>query len=76
MDFREVGFTDDAINFPLSPGAACIVAEHNGIPPHLMPTEFWFAPNEYMRDWLEWLAVQKATGQPYKDGKSWKSYLD
>ena len=63
-EFRAVGFTEAAANFPLSEEGIAIVAEHNGVEPDRMPRAFRYAPNPWMRDWLEILGQRKAQGLP------------
>jgi hypothetical protein len=65
--FRDVGFTADAANFPLSRAAQEVVAEHNGVTVERMPEAFKYAPNAYMRDWLE--ALGSAATRRHASGR-------
>jgi hypothetical protein len=66
-EFRAVGFTAAAAEFPLSNSAAEIVAIHNGVARIAMPPAFFYAPNAYMRDWLEALGERLARGETVRD---------
>jgi len=52
-DFRAAGFTAAAASFPLSDAACQWLADFNGVPVEKMPLAWRYAPNEYMRKWLE-----------------------
>ena len=52
-DFRAAGFTAAARAFPLSAGAQQWLADFNGVAVAAMPDAWRFAPNAWMRDWLE-----------------------
>ena len=52
-DFRAAGFTGAARAFPLSAVAQQWVANFNGVEVGAMPDAWRFAPNAWMRDWLE-----------------------
>ncbi len=52
-DFRAAGFDANAINYPLSEAACQWLADFNGIEIEKMPAAWRYAPNAYMRDYLE-----------------------
>lgn len=52
-EFRQAGFTIDAINFPLSEIGQRWIAISNGIPVESMPRAWRFAPNAYMQRYNE-----------------------
>ena len=61
-DFRAAGFTGAARAFPLSAVAQQWVANFNGVEVGAMPGAWRFAPNAWMRDWLEREAERWAMG--------------
>ena len=63
-DFRAVGFTGAARNFPLNEAGKRAVASLNGTTVAKMPAAFCYAPNAYMRDWMEWLGLELEEGRP------------
>ena len=63
-EFRAVGFTAVAAEYPLSEAGSAIVAEHNGVQLDRMPVAFRYAPNPWMHAWLEDLGRRKAAGLP------------
>lgn len=69
MDFRKSGRTDDAINYPLSPEGAEIMARHNGTTVAEMAPEFHYASNAYMQAWMNELGARLARREPVKNGK-------
>ena len=72
LDFRKVGFTADAINYPLSEGGKEIVALHNGVGVATMPAEFSYAPNLYMQRWMDALGARLEVGLAVKhDSGRW-----
>lgn len=71
LDFRKAGFTDAAIDFPLSDAGCAIVAEHNGIAPDQMPPEWRYAPNAYMQRWLDALGTLKMEGRTVRIEGRW-----
>lgn len=73
LKFRSVGFTDAAIDFPLSEGAIEIIAIHNGVDVSKLPQEFKYAPNVWMCCWIELLADKKSRGHVVRDGTRWLS---
>ncbi len=52
-EFREAGFTGAAREFPLSDAACAWLAAFNGVKIEQMPRAWRYAPNEWMRDYLE-----------------------
>lgn len=60
--FRAVGFTAAAAEFPLSEAGCAIIAEHNGVESAQMPAAFRYAPNPWMHAWIEELGRRKAAG--------------
>jgi hypothetical protein len=71
--FRKVGFTANAVNFPLSPTGQAIIAEHNGVTVDYLPEACRYSSNAHMHRWIEALGEAKAAGLPYRDpdGRLW-----
>ena len=55
--FRAVGFTADAVNYPLSYAGQCIIAEHNGVSVESLPEAFRYSSGPYMHRWIEALGA-------------------
>lgn len=56
-ELRLTGFTAAAAAFPLSEAAVRWLARYNGVPAGMAVPRGWhYAPNEYMRRWIEKLA--------------------
>lgn len=53
LDFRKVGFTGDAINYPLSERAFEWLCNFNGVHPDKAPWQWRYAPNAYMQKALD-----------------------
>jgi hypothetical protein len=66
LDFRKIGFTADAVNYPLTGGGKRIVAMHNGVSVEQMPVEFGYAPNAHMHQWMNALGERLDAGLPVK----------
>ena len=62
--FRAVGFTANAVNYPLSPAGQAIIAEHNGVTVDRMPEAFRYSSNVYMHAWIEALALAPVRRHP------------
>jgi hypothetical protein len=62
-EFRKVGFTAAALDYPLSDAACAVIAEFNGVDAEKMPLGWRYAPNLYMHRWMEWLGKEKAAGR-------------
>lgn len=71
VEFRRAGFTGAACNFPLTPEGAAIVAEHNGLTVEQIPPAWHYAPNAFMRDWLNDLGARKARGEVVRINGRW-----
>jgi hypothetical protein len=73
LNFRDIGFTDEAINHRLSESGALIIAMHNGVQPHQMPSEFFYSSSAGMKEWIEALGEAHAAGRPCRDpnGRWW-----
>lgn len=53
-EFRAVGFTATALNYPLSERAFAWLCRFNGVEPSAKVPRAWkYAPNAYMLAWLE-----------------------
>lgn len=65
---RASGFTGAAMNYPLSLAGVRAVAAYNGVKTDQVPTAFFYAPNQYMREWFEALGRRLEAGQSI-----WKS---
>lgn len=52
-EFRDAGYTYDAINYPLSDAALARLCKFNGITPERAPRAWRYAPNAYVRDYWE-----------------------
>lgn len=66
-DFRAAGYTDAAANYPLSGRAMAVMEDCCGLPRTSMPPAYFYAPNAYMRDWLDQLGGLLEKGRPIKD---------
>lgn len=62
-EFRAVGYTADAVRFPLWPDAQVIKAELNGIAMEAMPEAWRYAPNRYCMEWWNWLVAERLSGR-------------
>ncbi len=51
--FRDAGYTADAVNYPLSEAAVARLCAFNGITPDLAPLAWRYAPNAIVRDYWE-----------------------
>lgn len=60
--FRKIGFTDAAIDFPLSAYGQEIIAEHNGVTVGQLPEAARYSSNAYMHSWIEALGARKSKG--------------
>ena len=58
LNFRAVGYTDAAVGFQLSPAGFAWVCSFNGIAIEKAPKEWGYAPNEYMRQYIELKAME------------------
>ncbi|MEQ1614466.1 MAG: hypothetical protein ABL904_17095 [Hyphomicrobiaceae bacterium] len=52
-DFRKVGYTADAINYPLSEAAIALKAKLNGVTPDQLSPANRYAPNDWVQLDLE-----------------------
>ena len=52
-EFRAAGYTGEARKYKLSEAGCRWIAEWNGVRPEQMPRAWRFAPNEYMRRYIE-----------------------
>lgn len=55
-EFRDAGYTADAINYPLSYEAFALLCKFNGTSPSVAPRAWRYAPNDYVRGQWELLA--------------------
>lgn len=62
--FRAIGFSDNAINFPLSEAGQAIIAEHNGVSVEQLPEAFRYSSNAHMHRWMGALGARKLAGLP------------
>ena len=62
-EFRAVGFTAAAAQYPLSDNGIAIIADHNGVLPEQLPRAFCYSSNAYMHEWIE------ALGRAREEGK-------
>ena len=66
-DFRAVGFTAAAANYPLSPAGQAVIAEHNGVTVESLPPAFRYSSGPYMHSWIE--ALGRAKVNRHKSGR-------
>lgn len=52
-DLRGAGYTADARKYPLSAGAMMAKCAFNGISPRQAPVAWWYAPNQWAKDYWE-----------------------
>lgn len=64
LDFRAVGYTALARNYPLSAAAVAVKSEYNG---GTLPAAARYAPNAYCQQWWEWLAREREAGRDIWD---------
>jgi hypothetical protein len=71
--FRAVGFTADAINYPLSPAGQKIIADHNGVLVDQLPPGFRYSSGPGMHRWIETLGELLLVGACVRDddGRWW-----
>ena len=62
INFRAVGFSNQAINFPLSLSGQQIIAMHNGVHADQLPEAARYSSNAYMHKWIERLGEEMAAG--------------
>ena len=62
--FRHVGFTADAVNYPLSLAGQAIIAEHNGVTVESLPDAFRYSSGPGMHRWIEALGAAKVKRHP------------
>lgn len=53
QEFRDIGFTAEAINYPLSDRAFAWLCKFNGLTQEQAPRAFRYAPNAYMQKYLD-----------------------
>lgn len=63
-EFRKVGFTGEAANWPLSPAGQAIIAAHNGVTVEQLPEAFRYSSNKHMHEWIEALGAAKEPRHP------------
>ena len=62
-EFREAGFTANAINYPMSDAAVAWLCKFNGAPDGWVPPRAWrYAPNAACRDNCEQKAAEQIVG--------------
>lgn len=66
MDFRKIGFTPDAINYPLTDAGQQVIAMFNGVSVEQMPPEFGYSSNKSMNNWINALGERLTMGLPVK----------
>lgn len=73
LNFRGVGFTDAAVNYPLSPAGQKVIADHNGVTVDRLPAEFCYSSGPGMRRWIEALGALWLAGACVRDpdGRWW-----
>lgn len=52
-EFRDAGYTADAVNYPLTERAFQALCEYNGVTTAQAPRAWRYAPNAYVRDYWE-----------------------
>lgn len=67
INFRAIGYTDEAINYPLSPAGISIIAEHNGVSPDQLPEAARYSSGPYMHKWIEALGSARGLDRTVRD---------
>lgn len=73
IDFCKVGFTDAAINYPLSHAGQLVIALHNGVEVSQLPEAFRYSSGPGMHRWIETLGRLLVAGACVRDddGRWW-----